>query len=278
MNETSVNSAPTYGIDVVQVENLTVTIGARNILDNVTLDIKAGSFTGLVGPNGAGKTTLLKVLLGLIEPDSGSVRLFGHSPGQAHNLIGYVPQSAKAVTDFPVSAKDVVSMGLYGKLGLGKSIGKDDRAAVEESLRLVDATRFAHEKFGSLSGGEKQKIFIARALCAKPKLLLLDEPTTAVDVVAQDNFYAMLKSLIDDFHMTIMLVSHDIGVITSMVDDLICINQKVFCHSAPPDALESGLIGSAYGCEAEILMHGHSVPHRVVNTHDREKRQEQNND
>ncbi len=272
MNETSVSSGPIDGINVVQIENLTVTIGARNILDNVNLEVKAGSFTGLVGPNGAGKTTLLKVLLGLIEPDAGSIRLFGHSPGQAHNLIGYVPQSGKAAPDFPVSARDVVTMGLYSKLGLGRSPGKDGRAAVDEALRLVDAADLAGEKFGGLSGGEKQKIFIARALCAKPKLLLLDEPTTGVDVLAQDNFYAMLKSLIDNFHMTILLVSHDIGVITSMVDDLICINQKVFCHSAPPDALASGLIGSAYGCEAEILMHGHSVPHRVVNKHDHDQR------
>ncbi len=258
-------------INIVEIKNLVAFIHGRKILDDITLFIGAGRFTGLIGPNGAGKTTLLKVLLGLLEPYEGSVRVFGHLPGEAHNLIGYVPQTTRFDLSFPISVLDVVMMGRLTRLKIGRFPGKEDRMAADEALDRAGILNLADKRFGSLSGGESQKVLIARALCGRPRLLLLDEPTTGVDSVSQDSFYTMIKDLIDSLNMTILLVSHDIGVITSMVDDLICLNQKVFCHGAPAEVLKGGVIGQAYGCEAEILMHGHSVPHRVVSHHDRKE-------
>jgi len=255
-------------INLVQVEGLTVVLGGRVALDDVTLNIRAGSFTGIIGPNGAGKSTLLKVLLGLIRPARGSVLVFGHKPGATHGLIGYVPQSISGLdNDFPVSTLDVVMMGRLAADRIGRRYGDEDRAACAEAMQAVGIDGKAGKRFGSLSGGERQKALIARALCGGPKLLLLDEPTTGVDPVAQDEFYAMLTRLKEQNRITIALVSHDVGVITSMVDDLICLNQRVFLHGPPEEALKGGMIGKAYGSHSEIVMHGHDVPHRHLPIH-----------
>lgn len=255
-------------INIVEVDGLTVLLGGRRILDGVSFTINAGSFTGLIGPNGAGKTTLLRALLGLIRPDAGAIRVFGHSPGHAHNMIGYVPQTRHTDPNFPISVRDVVMMGRYGVLGIGRRPGGADREAVADALDKVGMSALADKKFGALSGGERQKALIARALCGGPRLLLLDEPTTGVDAVAQDSFYAMLEQLKTGLKMTILLVSHDVGVITNMVDDLICLNQRVFCHGAAPDVVKEGMIGQAYGTKAEIVIHGHHMPHRMVKRHE----------
>ena len=253
--------------NLVEVENVVVTFGGRAALDGVTMTISSGKITGVIGPNGAGKSTLLRVLLGLVKPDSGKVRVFGHPPGSAHNLIGYVPQTARFDNYFPLNVMDVTIMGRFSRLGLGRFPGKADRAAAENALERAQIKHLASKRFGALSGGERQKVLIARALCGQPRLLLLDEPTTGVDVPSQDNFYHLINELRKDLSMTIVFVSHDIGVITSYVDDIICLNQKLFCHGAPAEVLAGGLIGEAYGSEAEIIMHGHAVPHRLVGTH-----------
>lgn len=257
---------------VAQMENVTVRYRGIAALDNVSLQIQAETITGLIGPNGAGKTTLLKAFVGLVKPDAGRVSVFGHPPGKAHNLIGYVPQLIRVESNFPVQVREVVMMGRYGLIGSGRFPKSDDRKAVEEAMARVNIGELANKRFGALSGGEKQKTLIARALSSRPRLLLLDEPTTGVDSPSQDSFYQLLHELKKGLGMTILLVSHDIGVITSHADDLICINQKVYCHGDPGDVVGKGLIGEAYGCEAEILLHGHSAPHRVVGHHPHSER------
>ena len=255
-------------LNIVEVEGLTVILGGCVVLDDITLNIRAGSFTGLIGPNGAGKSTLLKVLLGLIQPVRGTARVFGHAPGASHGLIGYVPQSANTQdSGFPVSVQDVVMMGRLGPDRIGGLYNQADRDATWEAMEGVGLASMAKQRFGSLSGGERQRALIARAMCGGPRLLLLDEPTTGVDVVAQDDFYNMLTRLKESHKITIALVSHDVGVITSMVDDLICLNQKVFLHGPPGEALKDGMIGKAYGSQTEIVMHGHDVPHRHLPVH-----------
>lgn len=259
--------------EIVSVKDLVVRFRSGVALDHVSLSIKAGNFTGLIGPNGAGKTTLLRVLLGLIKPDSGTVRVFGHPPGHAHNLIGYVPQTARFEREFPISVRDVALMGRYAVIGLGRRPRAEDRAAADQALERVGMSDLAGRRFGALSGGQMQKALIARALSGSPRLLLMDEPTTGVDALSQESFFTLLHNLIKDLGMTIVLVSHDIGVITSHVDEIICINQKVFCHGSAPEVLKEGVIGKAYSGEAEILMHSHDVPHRMVKSHDGKKKQ-----
>ena len=143
--------------DVVTAESVTVRYNRQVVLDDCTFSIKAGGFTGIIGPNGAGKTTLIRALLGLVKPASGKIRVFGHPPGMSHSLIGYVPQVTKIEPNFPVRVKDVVMMGRYGRLGLGRYPGQADREAVEESLERTGVTNLALKHFGSLSGGERQK-------------------------------------------------------------------------------------------------------------------------
>ena len=163
-------------------------------------------------------------------------------------------------------------MGRYNRLGLGKFPGAKDRAEVNYAMEVVDILELADRNFGNLSGGEKQKVLIARSIASKPRLLLLDEPTTGVDAPSQDSFYKLLHSLKNDLDITVVLVSHDIGVITSHVEDMICINQRLFCHGSPPDVVGGGLIGEAYGRDAEVIMHDHNVPHRTVRDHESQKK------
>ncbi|MBI4828208.1 MAG: ATP-binding cassette domain-containing protein [Nitrospinae bacterium] len=166
-------------------------MGGRVALDGVTLSIRAGAFTGIVGPNGAGKTTLLKALLGLVKPASGEILVFGHQPGQAHHLIGYVPQTPRMDPKFPISVFDVALMGRLGKRASG-----DDRAHAARALEQVGMANFAAKRFGSLSGGERQRVLIARALAGGPRLLLLDEPTTGVDPVTRQDFWQLVIKLV----------------------------------------------------------------------------------
>jgi len=256
---------------VVDVAGVTFTYGDRVILDDVSFAIELGSFTGLIGPNGAGKTTLIKLLLGQIECRSGRITLFGHPPGRSHSFIGYVPQSSRFRLDFPITTREVVMMGRYSLLPPGRRPTSQDRMAVEGAMLRSGVGDLADKQFGSLSGGQRQKGLIARALAGSPRLLLLDEPTTGVDVVAQDSFYHLLEKLRAELNITILLVSHDIGVISSHVDNLICVNQKIFCHAPPDKALGEGLLGAAYGAEMEQIMHHHDIPHRTVRPHDGEK-------
>jgi zinc transport system ATP-binding protein len=253
---------------VVRTEGLSAILGGRTVLEDVTLSIRAGSFTGLIGPNGAGKSTLLKILLGLIHPSAGTALVFGLPPGEAHHLIGYVPQGQTGVdNNFPVSVRDVVMMGRLSPARFPGFYSRADGAAADGAINSVGLATFAGKRFGSLSGGERQKALIARALCGGPRLLLLDEPSSGVDVVAQDGFHAMLMDLKAAYDVSILLVSHDVGVITSMVDNLICLNQRVFLHGPPDEAVKDGMIGRAYGSKTEIVMHGHDVPHRHLRRH-----------
>ena len=247
-------------MEIVRVEDLVVRFRDAVALDGVNLSIYSGAFTGLIGPNGAGKTTLLRVLLGLIKPDRGSVLVFGHPPGHAHNLIGYVPQYTRFDPAFPVSARDVALMGRHSVAGVGRPFRAEDYEAADEALERVGISDLAGKRFGSLSGGQRQKTLIARALSGRPRLLLMDEPTTGVDMLSQESFYSLLQDLKRDLNMTIVLVSHDIGVIKSQVDQIVCVNKKIYCHGPPMEVLRSGGIGSAYVKGSEIVTHEHGAP------------------
>ena len=250
------------GDPIVRLSNVWVWLGDALALSDVTLDVERGSFVGLMGPNGGGKTTLIKTIVGLIKPDRGEVTV--SSP--AGKPIGYVPQEEYMDPEFPVTAYDVVEMGLYGSLGLPPRTSSKHRARVHEALDMVGMEDHATRGIGALSGGEKQRVSIARAIVGKPSLLLLDEPTTGVDADARDDFFRTLRDLRESLSLTIILASHDIEVVPAQVDELVCINQRVFVHAAP-DAIEDVRdFRSAYGCEFEFLAHG-KYPHRIIEHH-----------
>jgi zinc transport system ATP-binding protein len=247
---------------IVEVEDLWVWLNGHLALKNVSLRIEEGKFVGLMGPNGGGKTTLLRVIVGLTKPDRGRVEV----AGPLAKTIGYVPQEENVDPEFPVTAYDVVEMGLYGALGFFPRIKSAEKERIHRALGLVGMREYASRRIGELSGGQKQRVFIARAIVGRPRLLLLDEPTTGVDAKARDDFYHLLSDLMEDLSLTIILASHDIEVVPSQVDEIICINQTVFVHCRPDEVTDTEVFRRAYGCEFEFMLHGRH-PHRVIEMH-----------
>jgi zinc transport system ATP-binding protein len=252
----------------IEIRDLWVTYNHQPVLEDVTLDIAENSCVGVLGPNGAGKSTLLKVILGLIAPTRGEVRVFGEDPHQARhqgNLIGYLPQRPLTNPRFPVSVLDVVLMGRYGRIGLGRRPTREDRRVALDHLARLGIPHLADRPIGEISGGEQQRVFIARALAVNPRLLILDEPTISLDACSQDEVYDLINRLKNELQLTVIMVSHDIGAVASQVDDIVCLNRRVHVHSPPP--IGRIALENTFGCSVEYLFHG-EIPHRVVRVRD----------
>jgi zinc transport system ATP-binding protein len=237
----------------------------RLVLEDVSLAIPRGNFLAIIGPNGSGKTTLLKVILGLIRPDAGEVRVFGRAPWRLEGeraRIGYCPQGQSVDVNFPVRAGEVVLMGRYGRIGLLRRPAAEDRAAARRTMERVGVADLAERPIARLSSGQRQRVFLARALVAEPELLLLDEPTTGVDVASSESLYELLRGLHRQ-GITIVVVSHDIGVVASYVDTVACVNRRLVAHGRPSEVFASDALEKMYGCDAILFHHGR-VPHIVV--------------
>jgi len=248
----------------ISVKDLWLFRGDHPVLEDINLDVVEGDFMGLIGPNGGGKTTFLKVLLGMIKPDKGSVEIMGLDPIAARKFIGYVPQKNIFDQNFPVTALDVVLMGRYSRAGLFKRYGQKDKEEARKSLRAVGMEEDADIEIGSLSGGEQQRIFVARSLVSNPKLLLLDEPATGIDAAQQTEFYDLLSRLNKSRGITIVMVSHDLTAVSRYVSKLACLNQRLYYHGT--DELTEEDVEKAYGCPVDMIAHG--TPHRVLKEHD----------
>ena len=226
-------------------------------LDSITLDVNDKDLIALIGPNGAGKSTLIKVILGLIKPTSGSVRLLG-SENLTKNLkyVGYVPQSAQARdVNLPFSVFETVMLGRTPQIGLFHGTGAKDRQKVEEMLKLFGIFELKDRKIGQLSGGQSQRVFLAKAMVADPKLLLLDEPTSGVDTTSKTEFYQTLERLNKETGITVILCSHDIGVITKIANRVLCINRSQFFCGENADFNASAEIHKVYNHPVEIIDH-----------------------
>jgi len=255
----------------VELEGVWARYDGDWVLRNVSLTCDRGSIIGIVGPNGGGKTTLLKIVLGLLAPDRGRVRVLGHAPDardRNHCDVGYLPQISLAHQDFPVSALDVVLMGRYGRLGLFRRPGPEDRRKATELLDLVGMAGHADRPFGTLSGGERQRVSIARALVGDPKLLLLDEPSTGIDAVAQESFYRLLEKLRDSLGLAVIMVSHDIGVITAHTDRIACLNRTIHYHGQPDGCLDQQVFERTYGTGLRVVVHDPHCPTCEEERHD----------
>jgi zinc transport system ATP-binding protein len=199
-------------------------------LEDVNVEIFQGEFVGIFGPNGGGKTTLLKLIMGLLHPQKGKISLFGRPPQEMCQLIGYVPQAMRFDRDFPISALEVVMMGSLRKLSWWGTYPADAKRKALNALDCVGLAHKAKSSFGTLSGGEAQRILIARAIVDEPSLLLLDEPTANVDMEAEQNIYAQLTHL--NKTMTILMVTHDLQTIVDKVGKLLCVQRRVSCLKA----------------------------------------------
>lgn len=248
--------------EIVRLEDVWVYYDSLPVLEGISLVIEQDDFLGIIGPNGGGKSTLLKIILGLIKPGSGKVSVLGNHPEKSRGSIGYIPQHNLFDREFPISVWDVVSMGRYARAGLFRPYGRQDKTAVEKALQTVGMLAFRDRQIAKLSGGEQQRVFIARALVAEPRLLLLDEPTASVDPAMQTEFYELLKRLKQQ--MAIVLVSHDIGAISIYVDKVACLNRQLFYHGSKEIAPE--ILEATYKCPVQMIAHG-TVPHRVLMEH-----------
>lgn len=242
----------------IEINNLTVKLNGREVLKDINLSLDEGRFIGIVGPNGGGKTTLLRAILGLIKPASGKILIFGRPPEEVlktGSIFGYLPQTLKVRPDFPVRVIDVVMMGRYGKVGMLRWPGEKDRRKAEECLSMMNVEELKDVPFGQLSGGQQQRASIARALAGEPKILILDEPSTSIDVVGQEDFYHLLKGLQKKFGITILMASHDIGAITTYVDEIACLNYIFHYQGNPLGALNETILTELYGKNVDLLLH-----------------------
>jgi zinc transport system ATP-binding protein len=235
----------------VVTRDLCFSYGDEPVLEDVNLILNARDFVCIVGPNGGGKTTLLKLILGLLRPGSGSLQVFGLAPDRARPRVGYMPQYAQLDPQFPVSVMDVVLMGRL-RPGIAP-YGRSDRLVAERALREVGLGDFARRPFSALSGGQRQRVLIARALACEPDLLLLDEPTSNLDLRVQGDFYDLLKDL--SMRLTVLLVSHDVGFISNLVRTVVCVNRTVSVH--PTSELSGKTITELYGGDVRMIQHRH---------------------
>jgi zinc transport system ATP-binding protein len=245
---------------VVELEGVSVRYGEVVALEGVDLAVEAGDFLGVIGPNGSGKTTLLRVMLGLLAPDAGEVRLFGRPPAtfRQWERLGYVPQRVTLDAALPATVAEVVATGLVATLGLLRRARAVDRARLSEALARVGMAEHAGRRVGDLSAGQQQRVLIARALVSGPELLVLDEPTGGVDPEAQSDFYGLLRHLNREQGVTLVLVSHDIAVVANEVTKLACLSRRLVYHGPPADFMNQAALATLYGPAVRIVSHEHS--------------------
>lgn len=244
----------------ISVSNVSFHYGDNQVLEDVNFEVHCGDYVGLIGPNGSGKTTLLKIILGILEPSEGGVKMFGHPVRQLPNKseIGYVPQRvAQSDWQFPASVQEIIESGRTPKLGLRRTLNAKDRKAIEKAIKVTGVDAYRDRLIGQLSGGERQRVFIARALAGEPKVLILDEPTVGVDLESQEKFYTLLCELNKKHDLTVILVSHDIDVVAQEVKTVIFLNKTVIAHGTPKELLKEGALEKLYSDQMKLIVHKH---------------------
>ena len=237
---------------VIVCDRLSVELGGTKVLQGVSLSVYEGDFLAVLGPNGGGKTTLLKIILGLVKPTSGTVTVFGGPPGHAAGRIGYVPQSIFFDREFPISAWDVVMMGRLARKKLLQRYGSADRQKAAEAIEITGLSGLRNRRIGALSGGELQRVLIARALAGEPELLLLDEPTASIDPEMKSTIYDLLDRLKE--RHTIVLVTHDTGTIARHISRIACLNCTLDMHEKG-STLSRKTFDSLYRYPVDIVEH-----------------------
>jgi zinc transport system ATP-binding protein len=238
--------------EAVSIRDLCFSYGGPAVLTDVRLDIWPLDSACIVGPNGGGKTTLVKLLLGLLEPDSGSIHVYGELPAAARRRIGYVPQHARYDACFPVSVLEVVCMGRLGRSFTGRH-SKEDKSLAAEALVAVRLADLANRPFAALSGGQRQRVLIARALASGGDILILDEPTASLDRESEQHLLALLAEL--NKERIILMVTHEVGFSSTFFKRVICVNNHVRVH--PTSELTGGLIREMYGGDLRMIRHDH---------------------
>ncbi len=242
---------------MIEIKDLNYSINGKEILENINLQISDGEFAAIIGPNGAGKSTLIKLLLGLIEKQSGSISIDGipHLSWLKEHSIGYLPQREEYDRRFPATALDIVLMGLVGELGLFHRIGKTERGKALHALEETGIGHLAGKLIGSLSGGEFQRVLLARALVTESPYLILDEPEAGIDRVGVEGFFSLLQKL-NKQGKTIITISHDLHTLTEYCSFLVCLNRRLHCHTET-EMLSSEIIHKTFGESVRLIEKGY---------------------
>ncbi|HUJ89895.1 MAG TPA: metal ABC transporter ATP-binding protein [Syntrophorhabdales bacterium] len=245
----------------VRVQELSFSYNSIQVLSNVTFTLNAGDYCGLVGPNGSGKTTLIRILLGFSAPDTGSVALFDKNPLTfgGWDRIGYVPQRLVAFNPhFPATVEEIVGLGLLSKHKFPRRPAKHEEASIDRVLKMMDIVEIKNKLIGELSGGQQQRTFIARALVSEPDLLILDEPTAALDPEIREHFFGLLRDLNERSGITILIVTHDIGSIGKYASTLLYLDKKVIFHGSFDEFCFSADMGEYFGPFSQhVICHRH---------------------
>lgn len=247
-----------HTINIIEAEGVDFAYNEDLVLDGVSLKIHQGDYLGVIGPNGGGKTTLIKIMLGLLTPAKGVVKLFGEDIHVFKDWwkVGYVPQKViNFDVNFPATVFEVVAMGRYGKRGLFKSLTSEDKKIINESLKQVEMEDYKNRIIGDLSGGQQQRVFIARALAGQPEVIFLDEPMAGVDVLAQDQFYQLLKKLNRELGLTLVFISHDIEAVVNEVTEIAFVNRKLSYDDNPKSFVKEDM-KKLYG-DSKFIHHHH---------------------
>ena len=245
------------GSSILSVAGISVQLGGRDVLTDVTVDIAAGQFVGLIGSNGAGKTTLLRVILGLLAPTAGTVRVAGSPRSRRNPLIGYVPQKFMLDPDAPLRARDLVGLGVDAhRFGIARP-SRVRRALVDEMLAAVNAQAFANARVGLLSGGEQQRVLIAHALASRPRLLLMDEPLANLDLRSAHEVVSLLAGIAQEQQIAVFISAHEMNPLLGVMDQIVYLAAGR-AVSGPVDAvIRSDVLSRLYGHHVDVLnVHG----------------------
>jgi zinc transport system ATP-binding protein len=238
---------------IIDLADVTFGYTSTPVVEDVSLTIAPGEYVAIVGPNGSGKSTLMQLMLGLLEPDTGTARLFGERADRFDDgeRIGHVAQQASAAKEMPITVREVVKMGRFPHVGFGR-LSSEDWAIVDDALATVGMSAFADRRVTQLSGGQRQRAFIARALASEADLLVLDEPTVGVDAESVDAFYDLLAAL-NGRGITVILIEHDLGSVVEHADRVVCLNREVYFDGPTEEFVESDALARAFGTEARFL-------------------------
>lgn len=244
------------------MKNVWVSYDTQTVLEDINLTVYETDFIGLIGPNGGGKTTLLKSLIGLLQPSSGEIRIMGQSVAEGRCHIGYVPQLIEFDRQFPIRVWEVVQMGLLGCRKPFSPLSSAEREVIHYALKQVDMVDLSQRAIGELSVGQRQRVYIARALTSNPQILLLDEPTANIDPQVAGSIYELLRRI--NQTVTIVMVSHDMNAVSAYVKSIGCLNRRLHYHGSKE--VTQDMMEAIYECPIDLIAHG--LPHRVLAPHD----------
>jgi zinc transport system ATP-binding protein len=238
---------------IITIDNVSFSYGGPQALENITITVPKGEFLGVVGPNGGGKSTLLKLILGLLRPDTGKISVLGKSPEKGRESIGYVPQHVRFNRDFPITVEDTVMLGRLGKSRSIWGYTQNDKRLCRQAMRETEIIDLKNRRLNTLSGGQLQRVLIARALISDPQILILDEPTANIDLRVEEDIFDLLKKL--NKRATIIIVSHDVGFISKYVNRVACLNRTLICHQTSD--ISGEMIEDLYATPVQMIQHIH---------------------